>query len=299
MNILIVAPEIENLPKLAQSTELTRLEDVTNLSVKPLTGTLVTSERIQNRLRSGKYDVLLWSGHGSNGRLLLPKGKEIEPRWLASEVKHAGISLVVLSVCDSAQRKGYEGFADILPANNISLIGMSVGISDISAVEYNISLLHALANRETLRNAHRIGLESINGADKVSPQLFIADYENAEQLKEKVDELQSSIDIGDSTKTIEIIEECHTILEDLHLKYNGLHYRLNRVEKKLNPPKEALVWRFVAMLILFTAASFLFILQLRSVIFDPWWVGVLFEFFLCLFAIMCWRMNNLVIQRNQ
>lgn len=299
MNVLVVSPEIENLPKLAQSAELTRLEDISSLSVKSLVGTLVTSERIQNRLRSGRYDVLLWSGHGSDGKLLLPKNKEIEPRWLASEVKHAGINLVVLSVCDSAQRKGYEGFADILPANNISLIGMSVSISDVSAVEYNIALLHALTNGETLRNAHRIGLESVSDTDKVAPQLFIADYKNTEQLRVRVDELQGAIDTGDKARTIEIIEQCHVILEDLHLKYDGLHSRLSRVEKKLNPPKEALAWRFVATLIFFTAMSFLFILQLRNVIFNPWWMGALFEFFLILFAIVCWRMNNLVIERNQ
>lgn len=299
LNVLVIAPEITGLPELAQSTELTRLEDVTSLVVKPLIGKLVTPERIQNRLRSGNYDVLLWSGHGKDGKLLLPGNKEIEPRWLASEVKQAGVRLVVLSVCDSAQRKGYEGFADVLPANGISLVGMSVSISDVSAIEYDIALLHALANKETLRNAHRIGLEAVNNTDKIAPQLFVADHENTTQLKVKVDELQHAINSGDNAKTVEIIEQCHSILEDLHHKYDGLHSRLVRVEKKLNPPIEALVWRSATVLIFFVAASLLFILQLRNVIFNPWWMGVLFEFFLLLFAVVCWRMNNLVIERNQ
>lgn len=298
-NVLVVAPEIIELPELAQSAELTRLEDVTSIVAKPLIGKLVTLERIQNRLRSGNYDVLLWSGHGKDGKLLLPQNKEVEPRWLASEVKQAGIKVVILSVCDSAQRKGYEGFADVLPANGISFIGMSIGISDIGAIEYDIALLHALANKETLRNAHRIGLESISGTDKIAPQLFVADHENTTQLKVKVNELQQAISIGDSAKTVEIIEQCHNILEDLHHRYDGLHLRLTRVENKLDPPVEALAWRFAATAILFVAASLLFILQLRSVIFNPLWMGVLFEFFLVLFAVVCWRMNNLVIERNR
>lgn len=299
MNILVVAPEIENLPKLSQSAELMQLEDITSLSVKSLIGALVTAERIQSRLCSGKYDALLWSGHGLNGRLLLPKGGEIEPRWLASEVRNAGISLVVLSVCDSAQRKGYEGFADVLPANNVNLIGMSADISDANVVKYNVALFHALANKESIRNAHRIGLEAIDDSDRVVPQLFTADYRYVEQLGVKVGELQKAISIGDNTKTVEIFEQCHVILEDLHLKQDKLHYRLNRVERRLNPPMEALVWRFVSVTVFFISLSFLFTHQLHDVVFNPLWMGVLFEFFLILFSVICWRMNNLVIERDQ
>jgi hypothetical protein len=96
MRVLVVAPEIDGLPRLASGSELTRLGDVAGVEVHPLTGPLVTQDRIQSRLRQGRFGALLWSGHGAGGRLLLPGGNEIEPRWLASELKRAGVTLAVL-----------------------------------------------------------------------------------------------------------------------------------------------------------------------------------------------------------
>jgi hypothetical protein len=176
LRVLAIAPEIDNLPRLAQASEMTRLSDASGVDVDPLIGPLVTQERIQARLRNNSFDVVLWSGHGHNGRLLLPGGKEIEPRWLASEAHRSGATLVVLAVCDSAQRKGFEGFTDVLPASGISIVAMASEVGDTAAIDYDVALLHALANGDNLREAHRIGLEAIKSAsDRLQPQLFMSD----------------------------------------------------------------------------------------------------------------------------
>lgn len=175
LRVLVVAPEIEELPKLAQTSELTRLGDVQGVDVDPLIGPLVTIERIQSLLRNNRYDLLLWSGHGLKGRLLLPGKQEVKPHWLASEAQRAGISLVILAVCGSAHRRDYSGFADVLPSVGIHLIAMTSEVSDTGIIDYDVALLHALANRETLRDAHLIGLEAIrNREDITQPQLFAA-----------------------------------------------------------------------------------------------------------------------------
>jgi len=198
LRVLAIAPEIDTLPRLAQASEMTRLGDASTVDVDPLIGPLVTQERIQSRLRNNSYEVVLWSGHGHNGRLLLPGGKEVEPRWLASEVNRSGARLVVLAVCDSAQRKGFEGFADVLPASGISVVAMISDVGDTAAIDYDVALLHALANEENLREAHRIGLEAIkNVSDRIQPQLFMADSRlpiKSAARKFTLEELQVSYD---------------------------------------------------------------------------------------------------------
>ena len=67
LRVLLIAPEIPGLPRLAQTSELTRIGDVPGVSVTSVIGTLVTSLRIQSQLRRGTFDVLLWSGHGTDG----------------------------------------------------------------------------------------------------------------------------------------------------------------------------------------------------------------------------------------
>ena len=192
LRVLLIAPEIPACPRLAQTSELTRIGDVPGVSVTSVIGTLVTSLRIQSQLRRGTFDVLLWSGHGTDGHLLLPDGIRRRTSWLASEVRQAAIKTVVLAVCDSAHRRGLEGFVDVLPAAGINCIGMSIEVADTAAVAYDVALLQALAGGETLREAHRIGIEAIGGrADMTAPQLYPADNTSA-SLREQVATIQGA-----------------------------------------------------------------------------------------------------------
>lgn len=302
MKVLVIAPEIDGLPKLAQTSELTRLGDVEGLSVpEPLTGPLVIQDRVQTRLRRGGYDVVLWSGHGKGGRLLLPGGKDVEPHWLASEVKGSGATLVILSVCDSGQRVGYEGFADVLPAEGIRLVAMATGISDTAAVDYDVALLHALVGGESLRAAHRIGLAAIgvsDQSDRAAPQLFMPDSRSAvSELGAQVQKLQNALSSEHPQEALRIIQECHATLNDLEAQYTDLRSRVWSIERQLDPPWQVWFWRWCAALVLFFGASLFFIFQTRAVLFDPWWMGTMFEAVLILMAVLCLRMGAVTMER--
>ena len=115
MKILVVAPEVAGLPRLAVWDEMARIGDVASVTMEVLGGGGVTRERVMSRLRRAPCDIVLWIGHGVGGNLFTAQG-EIEPHWLATELKRASVWLLVLSVCDSAQRAEWEGFADLVPA---------------------------------------------------------------------------------------------------------------------------------------------------------------------------------------
>ena len=296
--LLVIAPEVEGLPRLAQSAELTRLSDARGLDVDPLIGSLVTLERVQGRLRDNSYDGVLWSGHGKDGRLLLSGGREVEPRWLASEVHRSGASLVILAVCDSAQRKGYEGFADVLPAAGVNMIGMASEVGDVAAVDYDVALLHALLNGDNLREAHRIGLEAIKDQrDRPQPQLFMADNRTTADLSAQVKRLQDAVAAGHPREALEIINQCSATLETLKEHYEGLDGRVKAIERRLNPPWQVAFWRACAAAVLLFGMSLFFIWQTRDLLFDPWWMGTTFEVVLAALAVLCWRMGDVTMER--
>lgn len=299
MRVLVIAPEIEGLPKLAQVDELTRLGDVLSIDIDPLVGKLATIDRVQIKLRNNSYDVVIWSGHGADGKILLPSGKTVEPRWLASEVHRSGAYLVVLSVCDSAKRNGYEGFSDVLPAAGISLIGMSSDVSDTAAIDYNVALLHALANGNTIREAHRIGKEAVVGSDREKPQLFMTDGKAAADLGSQVRRLQDAVMSGHSEEAVAIIRQCKTLLSEIEKDIDGLDGRVKRIEKQLYPPWQVRVWQAAAATVILIAMSLLFVYQARDLLFSPWYVGVSFEIILLALAVMFWRMAGITLERTR
>ena len=269
IRVLVIAPEIADLPRLTQTAELTRLGDARGVDVETIIGSLVTPERIQQRLRRDRLDVVLWSGHGADGHLLLPGGREVEPRWLASEVKRAGASTVVLAVCDSAKRRGLEGFADVLPAAGVNLVAMSIAVTDTSAVDYNVAMLHALSNGETVREAHRIGVEAIAGRpDASAPQLFAADSAAASELLHQAEQLKRAINSGDHADTMRIIQQCSSTLHDLTSHYAVLDDRVTVIEARLFPPWQVRAWQAFAALVLVVGAV-MFIIDETRVVFFP------------------------------
>ena len=302
MRVLVVAPEIDGLPRLASGSELTRLGDVAGVEVHPLTGPLVTQDRIQSRLRQGRFGALLWSGHGAGGRLLLPGGNEIEPRWLASELKRAGVTLAVLAVCESGKRAGGEGFSDVLPPAGVHLIAMSASISDTSAVDYDVALFHALASGEPVRAAHTIALEALKGRtdDLVQPQLFMSDAASAGDLAARGEALRQAMAAGHSDEALAIVQQCKTILGDIEQHIDGLDGRVKAIERRMNPPWQVRLWQALAGLVIAAAASLFFVYQTRELLFAPgvWFVGATFEATLLALAVLCWRMAIVTLERR-
>lgn len=299
MKILVIAPEIEGLPKLAHADELTRLGDVANLEVKTLAGRLVTQERIQQSLRGGRWQAVVWSGHGTGGRLLLPGNHEVEPRWLTSELRRAGVTLLVLAVCESSQRRGGEGWSDVVPPAGIHLVAMAASISDLSAVDYQVALLHALASGDSIREAHLIGLEALRDRpeDQVQPQLWVSTAASAADLAERGEALRAAMAAGQSDEALAIVQQCKTILGEIETSIDGLDGRVQAIERRLNPPWQVRLWQTMAALVVALGASLFFVFQTRELLFNPWFVGVSFEATLIALALLCWRMAIVTLER--
>ena len=297
LRVLLIAPEIPRLPRLAQTSELTRIGDVPGVSVTSVIGTLVTSLRIQSQLRRGTFDVLLWSGHGTDGHLLLPDGTDVEPRWLASEVRQAAIKTVVLAVCDSAHRRGLEGFVDVLPAAGINCIGMSIEVADTAAVAYDVALLHALAGGETLREAHRIGIEAIGGrADMTAPQLYPADNTSA-SLREQVATIQERVTSGDNAEALDLARKFVTELEAVQRDVKSNTQRITFLERRANPPWQTRAWRLASTLMLIIAVVLLVMTETREIIYRPLWVGGIIDAALVVSAVLLWQFGELTRER--
>jgi len=291
LRLLIVAPEIPSMPRLAQVDELTRLADVPGIVRVSLVGPLVTEQRIQAQLRNNSWNLLLWSGHGADGRLLLPDGSTVEPRWLASEARRAGVNTAILAVCDSAKRRGLEGFADVLPAAGINLVAMTVTIKDVAAVDYDVALLHALANGETLREAHRIGIEAIQSTpDAGTPQLYMADA--AASLKAKVAQIDASITNGDNAEALQLARQFVAGLEDHEV-------RISAIERQTFPSWQVRAWQLAAIIIASAALALFFVSDTRAIIYRPIWVGAIIDVALIGWAVLMWRMAITTRERDK
>lgn len=285
LRVLVVSPEYPTLPTLAQASELTRLGDVAGVDTETIIGPLVTADRIQQRLRRARFDVVLWSGHGAGGRLLLPGGAEVEPRWLASEVKRAGAWLVILAVCDSAQRRGLEGFADVLPAAGVNVIAMMIDVSDKSAVAYDVAMLHALANGDNLREAHRIGIEAIHERpDANAPQLFPADRIPADF------DVQAAMANGRNDDALEIVRAMEAQLA-------GHERRITAIERRHRPPWQVRFWQGLALAVVALTALLFAVHETRTLFFPTVQAGALLTAMALALAGSAWRMADVTLER--
>lgn len=229
--VLVIAPEVAGLPKLGQAAELTRIGDSPYIDVpSPLIGSDVTRDRIINRLSNRNYDAVLWAGHGVAGKLFLSDGSHVDPRWLASQLNKAGVGLLILSACQTANRPEERvlalGFSDIIPASGVHLIAMTEEVSDKKAVDYDVALLQALGNGEPLRRAHEIGLEAIGGGS--SSHLFMAETNG--RTKPARAEIMQDTRIADIAFSIKSQgDKMDQINERLH----GVDRRLSAVEVRV------------------------------------------------------------------
>lgn len=174
MNVLAVAPRVQDLPALASDRELAEIGDTPGVRIEPITD--VTRERIVDRLSRGKYDALLWIGHGEPAALILADGERVDPQWLASQL--AGrVGLAVLAVCSSADvAESGSAFSEMLPAYGIDTIAwVGADVSDVGARRYSIGLFQALANSAALRRAHEIGRARLEPSQRNGPKLFPRD----------------------------------------------------------------------------------------------------------------------------
>lgn len=107
------------------------------------------------------WDVVLWSGHGAPGRLLLTDGA-VGADWLACMMRQAPPGVVVLSACFSGARdSALQSMAETLSHSGITTVGMWVEVADRAAIVYDVEFIRALAAGASVAVAHRVAVQQV------------------------------------------------------------------------------------------------------------------------------------------
>lgn len=310
-SVLAIAPVVPNLPALATAAELARIGDLPGVTLAQLTGP-VTKQRIIDRLGRGRYDAVLWAGHGTPGHLLI-EGDTIDPRWLAVQLKQAGIKLCVLAACQSGERPALgefvASFADVLPPAGIATVVMLIAVEDRAAIEYDVALFQALVSGASVRTAHETGVEAIaHFGDMVqAPMLIPADAKNGDfaKLQATVPAIGAALAANDSERAHALIADAMTALGHIDARLAGLETtitghetRIREIETHIHPPWQVTFWRVMAAAVALFAGSLFWIKETREVLFGVvLWAGLAVEGALVLLIIVCLLLANAKLER--
>lgn len=226
MNVLAVVANAPNLPRLASSEELARIQEVAGVQLRTVMD--ATAGRVAYMLSQEQYDALLWIGHGVEGQLLVQDGR-IDPYWLAAQLSSRRVTMAVIATCWSGVRpdggntqQAMTSFADALPESGIDTITMATEMSDRAAIEFDVELFRQMATGTGLRTAYKVALNRAAQYGGVKgPQLASRD---GNQQSELLRALDSKMD------------EIRHQLDEMKNSQDRLEARVQRLEDNLTAP---------------------------------------------------------------
>lgn len=160
VRVLLIAPEAVGVPRLAWVDELTAIGGIENVELTVCGGLQATRAGVAARLRR-EWDVILWSGHGAPGRLLLADGP-VGADWLACMMRQSPPSVAVLSACFSGARdEALHSIAETLSQASVTCVGMWVAVEDRAAVVYDVEFVRAYVSGGSVALAHRVAVGQV------------------------------------------------------------------------------------------------------------------------------------------
>jgi hypothetical protein len=160
LRVLVIGPDAPGLPGLDWRSELSQLSEVPEVVLDLCVGRSAVRAGVAGRLHES-WDVVLWSGHGAPGRLLLTDGA-IGADWLACMMRQAPPGVVVLSACFSGARDtALQSMAETLSHSGITTVGMWVEVADRAAIVYDVEFIRALAAGASVAVAHRVAVQQV------------------------------------------------------------------------------------------------------------------------------------------
>lgn len=161
LTVTLFAPEIDGLPKLAWLTEVGALAQMAGVELQICGGADVQLGTVAEELRR-RRNVLIWSGHGRPGALLLPAGKQVRARWLATQVRCGIPQLLVLAACGSlAADEHLKSLAAEVAKVGVNVVGFPTHADDMAAATYNVELIRAMLAGASVGQATDVALEAI------------------------------------------------------------------------------------------------------------------------------------------
>ena len=123
-------------------------------------GKTATRAGVAARLRAD-WDVIVWSGHGAPGRLLLADGP-VGADWLACMMRQRPPGVVVLSACFSGGRDdALHSIVETLSQSSVTTVGMWSEVEDRAAVVYDVEFVRAYATGGSVAVAHRVAVAQV------------------------------------------------------------------------------------------------------------------------------------------
>lgn len=227
MNVLAVVAASPDLPRLASSEELARIQEAPGVTMRVVTD--ATAARVARMLSMEQYDALLWIGHGEAGSLLTQDGR-IDPQWLAAQLSSRRVRIAIIATCWSSVRppgglQAAQSFADALPASGIDTITMQTSVADRAAIEFDVELLTQLAANLPLRTAYQVALNRAAQYGEVqAPQLNSRDSDQQSDVLRNLDRR---------------VEDIQDTQREMQRSLDRLDERLSTVERdlrKMNDP---------------------------------------------------------------
>lgn len=135
---------------------------MTGVQLEILGGAQVTAAGLAGALREPR-EVVIWSGHGAPGALLLSDASTVGPKWLATQLRQSSARIVVLSACSSGvtDPDTLQSFSYELSRQGITSAVMVTEIADRGAVIYNIELVRALRAGADVLTAHEVAQDCV------------------------------------------------------------------------------------------------------------------------------------------
>jgi hypothetical protein len=190
-----IAPTIPDLEPLAWLNELGRIQKIKNVQVATLTGDAISLDDVAATMCE-PCDVLVWSGHGQPGGLLLPDHSFIRAAWFAAQA--AGLCrprVVILAACGS-QLRGLDlsSLTEALCRAGVNSVGFPAEAKDAAAGHFTIEFIRALAVGRPLLTAFDVALDAISGSATAGGVFFMPGFnEQTPRVQESLEDIKAGM----------------------------------------------------------------------------------------------------------
>ncbi len=197
LRVTWIAPKAKGLPDLAWLNELGRIENIKNVVITTRTGDQVHLDDVAALLAT-PADVMVWSGHGSPGGLILSDGKTlVQPRWLALQVAlGTGPRVAVLAACGSQERDpDLRSLTEVMCRAGVDVVGFPALADDLAAGTFTVELIRALSLNAKVVDAFDVAMESISYGSTARGVFFTPGVRDiAFNLEAILRQMQASLD---------------------------------------------------------------------------------------------------------
>jgi hypothetical protein len=161
LQVTLFAPEISGYPSLAWLREIGGISAIEGVDLTVIGGPDTRRNELAMGLRK-RADVMIWSGHGTQGGLLIAGNQLLRAQWLATQVRCGIPRVMVIAACGSIARDTQmRSLAAEVAKNGINVVGFPLATEDLAAAIYNTELIRALVAGASVGVATDVALESI------------------------------------------------------------------------------------------------------------------------------------------